>query len=481
MSSGSPPPLPPSGPANAADWLEACRRGDPHAEETLFRAYSDRLFRLIRRRLSLRLSRRFDPEDIVLSAWRSFFLRARAGEFKTSGPDGDLWPLLVTLAVRKLSKHARRHQSAARDVDRDLPIETAPQPLATEEEPEAAVLIADEIENLLARLDTTDQEILIQTLQGADAAAVAADLGCSDRTVRRSLDRIRRLAASLEDPDASQPAIRNTGNREKCAETDVGGLRPSHLESDVTLLRLAGKGAFTKVYRGIDRITGETVAIKFLRRESWRERRNVTSLLAEYEILRSLRHPGIVGARGWGQTRGGGTFLVLEWTEGTDLSNWAGEGHTLQETIGILQGIAEALSVAHAHGIIHGDLKPENILRRAGGRTVLADFGLAWRSGRLANPASIGGTTGYLAPELLAGATPTIQTDIYSFGVLARNLMPEESHQTTAPPGPALEKLQRLIDACSESNPQSRPARMDDILRELARDDGLTERQALHG
>jgi RNA polymerase sigma factor (sigma-70 family) len=204
VSTGGPPPLPPSGPADA-DWLEASRRVDPVAEEALFHAYFERLIRLIRRRLSRRLSRRFDPEDIVLSAWRSFFLRARAGEFTKTGPDGDLWPLLATLTLRKLSKHVRRHQSASRSIDRDFPLAASPQLIDTAAEAETAAVISDEIESLLARLDATDQEILIQTLQGADPAAIAADLDCTDRTIRRSLETIRMEAAALSNLDTPFP------------------------------------------------------------------------------------------------------------------------------------------------------------------------------------------------------------------------------------------------------------------------------------
>lgn len=466
MSTGGPPPLPPSGPADA-DWLEASRRGDPVAEEALFHAYSERLIRLIRRRLSRRLSRRFDPEDVVLSAWRSFFLRARAGEFTETGPDGDLWPLLATLTLRKLSKHVRRHQSAGRSVNRDFSLETSPQIIGAMAEAETAALVTDEIEHLLTRLDATDQEILIQTLQGADPAAIAADLDCTDRTIRRSLEKIRKEAAALSNLDVRQPGTTTPYFPEDRAAATFDGLRPTHLESDITLQRLAGQGGFTKVYRAIDRISGETVAVKFLRRDAWRERRTVTSLLKEYETLMSLRDPRIVSVGGWGKTRAGGTFLVLEWIDGADLCLWPNEQHQPIETIAVLRDIAEGLATAHAQGCIHGDLKPANILRRANGEIVLADFGLAWRTGHLADHSGIGGTAGFLAPELLSGSEPSIRSDIYSFGALGRRLLAADRFSPSETPERLHPELLQLLHRCAEESPSNRPAAMNDVITEL--------------
>lgn len=464
MSPGESPSFPPPDFAAAAQ-LEACRRGETEAEEALFRAYSERLIQLIRSRLSRRLSRRFDPEDIVLSAWRSFFLRVRAGEFTTPGADGDLWPLLVTLALRKLSKHTRRHQAAGRSIDRDVPIADSLQLLSRTDEAETAAMISDEIGHLLSRLDATDQEVLIQTLQGAHSAAIAADLGCTDRTVRRSLERIRLEVVTLARSDHRSAEPRNLISPDNSAPAEVDGLQPTHLENDITLQKLIGQGGFTKVYRAIERISGKTVAVKFLRRSGWREPRIVTSLIREYQLLMSIRHPGIVGVHGWGRTRGGGTFLVLEWIDGHDLGLGSDKTHNIHEIIVTLRRIADGLAAAHANGITHGDLKPENILRRMDGRIVLADFGLARRTEYPTNRSSIGGTANYLAPELLAGHEPSARSDLYSLGMLGKKLL--ASVAKTVADNPAHRILVKILNQCVQLVPANRPDSIDAVICQL--------------
>ena len=90
--------------------LERFRGGDELAAEALFARYFERLTSLARSRLSTRLARRTDPEDIVLSVYRSFFVEAREGRY-TLGRGGDLWRLLSSITRHKLLRQVR-HQSA---------------------------------------------------------------------------------------------------------------------------------------------------------------------------------------------------------------------------------------------------------------------------------------------------------------------------------------------------------------------------------
>src|SRR5262245_55495279 len=104
----------------SAELLQRYRQHDPAAAEALFQRYADRLPRLARSRLSSKLNARLDPEDVVLSAYRSFFLLARGGEV-TLRESGDLWRLLVRITLRKVYRNARRHQAEARSVEREQP------------------------------------------------------------------------------------------------------------------------------------------------------------------------------------------------------------------------------------------------------------------------------------------------------------------------------------------------------------------------
>ena len=97
----------------SADLLARHRANDPAAAEALFRRYAERLTQLARGRLSRKLSARVDAEDVVLSAWRSFFRLADAGDVALR-QSGDLWRLLVRITLRKVYRSARRHRADCR-------------------------------------------------------------------------------------------------------------------------------------------------------------------------------------------------------------------------------------------------------------------------------------------------------------------------------------------------------------------------------
>src|SRR5438552_1040222 len=96
--------------------VERLRAGDQRAPEELFNRYLERLLSLARSRLSAKLSRRIDPEDVVQSAYRSFFVRACAGEYRLER-SGDLWRLLVTIVLNKLRGQVEHHTAGKRALD----------------------------------------------------------------------------------------------------------------------------------------------------------------------------------------------------------------------------------------------------------------------------------------------------------------------------------------------------------------------------
>src|SRR5262249_55203707 len=104
----------------SAELLERCRRRDAVAEEALFQRYAGRLLRLAQSRLSPRLAARLDAEDVVLSAYRSFFQLAGKGEIVLH-ESGDLWRLLARITVRKVCRNVRRHRADCRSIDREDP------------------------------------------------------------------------------------------------------------------------------------------------------------------------------------------------------------------------------------------------------------------------------------------------------------------------------------------------------------------------
>jgi serine/threonine protein kinase len=118
-------------------------------------------------------------------------------------------------------------------------------------------------------------------------------------------------------------------------------------------------------------------------------------------------------------------FLVSDFIEGMNLAEWRRMMHPdLHQLIRVVCQVSDAVSAAHARGILHGDLKPANVMMRTDGRVVLCDFGLA----RYANdPDDVprGGTAGFLAPEQISDAfgPVTEQSDVYGLGGLLYALL----------------------------------------------------------
>src|SRR6476620_7104685 len=103
------------------DSVELLRRvaaGDDQAATDIFERYAERLTALARSRLSAKLASRVDPEDIVQSAYRSFFVAAGHGQFEIHG-GGDLWRLLVEMTLHKLYRTAQHHLAQQRSVSRE--------------------------------------------------------------------------------------------------------------------------------------------------------------------------------------------------------------------------------------------------------------------------------------------------------------------------------------------------------------------------
>jgi RNA polymerase sigma factor (sigma-70 family) len=178
--------------------LEKLRVGDEQAAEAVFCRYFERLTLLARSRLSARLARRTDPEDIVLSVYRSFFVKAREGRFELSR-GGDLWRLLASITKHKLLRQARRELAGRRSIDAELPLRQVDEGrfLRRENEPtpEDAIALADELEHIFSSLDALGRRVLELRLQAAQLSEIAKDTGRSERTIRRTLVQIRELLA----------------------------------------------------------------------------------------------------------------------------------------------------------------------------------------------------------------------------------------------------------------------------------------------
>jgi RNA polymerase sigma-70 factor (ECF subfamily) len=174
------------------------RQGDAQAADELFRRYAGRLLALAQSRLSEKLALRVDAEDVVQSVYRSFFAHARAGRYVFER-SGDLWKLLVAITLHKVRGQAEFHTANKRSMEREQPSvdgtadwEGMPmQALTRQPTPLEAAALADELEQVMRRLDPAQRRMFEMRLQGYSLEEIAAECDCSVRTVKRGLSQIR--------------------------------------------------------------------------------------------------------------------------------------------------------------------------------------------------------------------------------------------------------------------------------------------------
>jgi len=194
--------------------------------------------------------------------------------------------------------------------------------------------------------------------------------------------------------------------------------------SSYLLVRPIGQGATGTVWRGVDRSSGEPVAVKLLHESLLRQPKLVTRFVQERTILLMLRHRNVVRVRDLfsvGESLG----LVMDLVPGGSLREYLRKHHTLGPGAAarLAAQVAAALSEAHDLGIVHRDLKPDNILlHRTDGELDprLTDFGIArvLTTPSLTTTNAVVGTPHYMAPESFHSSTVSPAADMYALGVL---------------------------------------------------------------
>ncbi|MEW6747738.1 MAG: serine/threonine-protein kinase [Planctomycetota bacterium] len=181
-----------------------------------------------------------------------------------------------------------------------------------------------------------------------------------------------------------------------------------------------GRGAYSDVYRAIDRALRRDVALKVLKEGVPLTAADRARFLKEARALASLRHPNIVTVHAIDEVEGR-PRLCLELVEGRTLAEVMREEgpFSLERTLAIAQDLCGALALMHEHGLAHRDIKPSNVMIDARGRAVLLDFGLAHSIGPADLADGLSGTPLVMAPEQLTpGACLGPAVDIYAVGVL---------------------------------------------------------------
>ncbi len=241
------------------------------------------------------------------------------------------------------------------------------------------------------------------------------------------------------------------------------------LDGRYRLIERIDAGGAGEVWRAHDERLGRDVAVKILGTdadEAFRGR-----FADEARRAAAISHPNVVTVFDEGRDDGR-SFMVMEYVRGRTLRDLVTERGPLpaHEAARIVSQIAAALDAAHETGVIHCDVKPANVIVDDHGRAKLTDFGIA-RAARGPAEHELIGTARYIAPERVAGEAPTEQSDIYSLGLVAFELLagrPAYAEMETD------DLLRRRLDGATPTLRGTRLGVSDDvdrvIRRSLARD-----------
>jgi len=245
--------------------------------------------------------------------------------------------------------------------------------------------------------------------------------------------------------------------------------------------RRIGAGAFGTVYAARDELLRRRVALKVVRAAGGpahtvdRER-----VLSEARLVGALQSPAVATLyRLHELPDAGGWALELEYIDGAALDERIDGDRALNpvEALRVFIGVIEALTAAHAAGIVHGDIKPANILMDRAERVKVVDFGVARILGDAVQderlPGQAGGTPTYMAPEVVMGNPARPASDVWSAGVVLHRLLagstPFRSNTIDellpsilndpplTLPGRVPAPLATIVTRCLEKNPMERP------------------------
>lgn len=194
-----------------------------------------------------------------------------------------------------------------------------------------------------------------------------------------------------------------------------------------------GRGAYGTVYKAHHLGLNHAVAVKILQQSIASSPEEIANFQREGINTCRVQHPHAVSLFDFGVTPQGTAFLVMELLDGHTLYDEISGGRTIEPKRArkILVDVCEVLAAAHAAGIVHRDLKPHNILlhQSAGGEIVkVLDFGIAKLVDRVDDStqddeSSFYGTPYYIAPERIRKKPYDGQSDVYSVGILAYEML----------------------------------------------------------
>lgn len=235
------------------------------------------------------------------------------------------------------------------------------------------------------------------------------------------------------------------------------------------VLRCLGIGSMGEVYLADDHRGRKHVALKFVPADLHH------LLVREVGMAQRVSHPNVCRIYDL-DTHEDQLFVTMEFVEGSTLREILGRGLgrlTFQERLRIAFGLCDGLAAIHDQHLLHRDLKPSNVMVDLDGRPVITDFGLAVPVHGMADQS---GTPAYMAPEVLAGAPSSPQSDLYALGLVLFELFTDQEafetgERSEAPAFPSEIDLpgaiQEILLECLDADPDRRPSSAREVAESL--------------
>jgi len=206
----------------------------------------------------------------------------------------------------------------------------------------------------------------------------------------------------------------------------VTDLKDRVLNNRYQLIHCIGQGGMALVFEAHDNLLQRDIAIKLLRKNfsgipGFRDR-----FLQEARSAANLSHPNIVSVYDFG-IDSGEIYIVMELASGADLKTEIQSGRlfSIDECLDIGIQVCNGLGYAHRAGIVHCDVKPQNMIITKDNVVKITDFGIARAMSTSSDTElndMVWGSPQYMAPEIIMGAIPTPQADVYSIGAVLYEL-----------------------------------------------------------
>jgi len=278
-----------------------------------------------------------------------------------------------------------------------------------------------------------DRGLLEQRVQNLETIVCSVDLELNARLNRLAAEQSRLALPPAEQEGASDSdraaaasprALRAPSVAEQASSgaLAIGTVLLNRFQID----RLIGRGGMGAVYLATDRQIGEQVALKVISSSLAEDPTAADRFRREASAARKITHPNVIRIHDLGDDQGL-LFLAMEYFPGRTLATIleARRSLPLDEAREILGQVCQALSAAHAAGVIHRDLKPQNVLCDERRAVRVIDFGLAKATylHSLTATGLILGTPEYMSPEQIRGLPVDQRADIYALGAMAYHLL----------------------------------------------------------